>query len=192
MKDLIFICTRLWRYLGLYFLKPFDAVNDTAVAHLLHSWAWPDTFSEIASGDGVFSYIMHGGSFPLWFDRYLQTDTRQGDMFDVHVNDKTPTTKPPKSPGLNFAIDAKSSHVKKAREIGFARHVIQAHYESLPIVSNSVPMIFYYVPHGLKDHNLAVKEAYRILESNGTMLVLLYNSTFKESFLCHKYSNILT
>ena len=41
---------------------------------LLLKFAWKNNYVEVGSGDGMFSYIMHGNSFPIWFDRYLNTD----------------------------------------------------------------------------------------------------------------------
>ena len=35
--NLIFVVTRLWRYLNIYFLKPFDAVNDTITSYLIYN-----------------------------------------------------------------------------------------------------------------------------------------------------------
>ena len=68
MDHLGFVITRLWRYFGLYFLKPFDAVNDTLTASLIRRLDWEGRFLEIGSGDGFYSYVLHGGAPPLWFD----------------------------------------------------------------------------------------------------------------------------
>ena len=84
MSHWSFILSRLWNYLSLYFLKPFDAINDTLTASLISRLDWSGEFVEIGSGDGVFSYVMHGGTFPLWFDRYLMTDLTREDIYDTH------------------------------------------------------------------------------------------------------------
>ena len=76
-----FSLIRLWRYLNIYFLKPFDAVNDTITSDLLLKLHWSDNYMEIGSGDGMFSYIMHGNSFPIWFDRYLNVDLKRKNIF---------------------------------------------------------------------------------------------------------------
>lgn len=186
MKHLPFVLTRLWRYHGLYFLKPHDAVNDTLTASLLHRLDWSGPVVEIGSGDGVFSYVMHGGSFPLGFDRYLLTDLSKQDIYDSHRADVLRPATVLRSPEIRLAIDAKESHVRKIREIGFARHCEVAAYESLPLASASVPKVFYYTPHGLRDHEAAIREAARVLVQDGRMLILLYDSRFKPSFLCHR------
>ena len=186
MSHWSFILSRLWNYLSLYFLKPFDAINDTLTASLISRLDWSGEFVEIGSGDGVFSYVMHGGTFPLWFDRYLMTDLTREDIYDTHRQNVLPGTKLLNSPIISKAIDAKQSHVAKIKEIGFAREAICSPYENLPLADESVEAIFYYTPHGLKNHNQAICEARRILKPGGRMLILLYNSTFKKSFLCHR------
>ena len=70
-----FILSRLWQYLNIYFLKPFDAINDTLTSYIIFkNIKFKNNYVEIGSGDGMFSYIMHGGRFPLSFDRYLDID----------------------------------------------------------------------------------------------------------------------
>ena len=190
MSNLRFVFTRLWRYLSIYFLKPFDAINDTLVSSLLTQYEWPDEVVEIASGDGVFSYVMHGGVFPLWFDRYLQVDPEKKDIFDIHKYGLSPQTHPPSQPVIAFAVDVKRSHANKTSEIGYAREVVCSDYEHLSIVSNSIPAIFYYIPHGVRNHKKVIEEVRRVLEQHGTLLILLYDRAFEASFLCHKYGNL--
>lgn len=186
MKHFGFVLSRLWRYHNLYFLKPHDAINDTLTASLLHRLDWSGTVVEIGSGDGVYSYIMHGGTFPLWSDRYLLTDLTKQDIYDSHRGNVLQPAVTLRNPDIHLAIDAKKSHVNKIKEIGFARHCMVSSYEALPIASASVSKIFYYTPHGLRDHEAAIREAARILVSKGTMLILLYDAKFKPSFLCHR------
>jgi len=188
LNKYIFILTRLWQYLSLYFLKPFDAINDTLTSSLIHRLDWNGEVVELGSGDGEFSYVMHGGTFPIWYDRYLDTDLSKNDIFDTHKDDKLTTTKVLKYPNLILSIDARENHVKKIKEIGFSKDAICASYENLPLDDESVEKIFYYTPHGLENHDNSIDEAIRVLKPKGKLLILLYDSVFKEAFLCHKYS----
>jgi len=191
VKRLLFVLTRLWRYHNLYFLKPHDAVNDTLTSSLLHRLDWSGPVVEIGAGDGVFSYVMHGGSFPLCFDRYLLTDLSKTDIYDSHRADVLRPAVKLNSPDIELAIDAKDSHVRKIREIGFAKRSQVAAYEALPLTSASVDKIFYYTPHGLNDHEKAIRETVRVLKSGGRMLILLYDTKFSNSFLCHRLAKSL-
>lgn len=191
IKRFKFVATRLWNYLTLYFLKPFDAVNDTLTASLLTRLDWNGEVVELGAGDGVFSYVMHGGSFPLWFDRYLLTDLSKNDIYDTHRKDVLPATRHVAFPNVILAIDAKESHVRKIREIHFAKSALLARYEALPIREKSVSKIFYYTPHGLRSHQDALREAARILKYGGSLLILLYDSAFLPSFICHRLSTAL-
>jgi len=186
-----FVLSRLWHYHSLYFLKPHDAVNDTLTSSLLHRLDWSGSVLEIGSGDGVFSYVMHGGSFPIWFDRYLLTDLSKQDIYDSHQEDVLQPAVHLTYPIIEMAIDAKESHVRKIEEIGFAKQCKVAAYEALPLPSASIKKVFYYTPHGLQDHNASIKEASRILVPSGSLLILLYDSRFKSSFLCHRLARVL-
>lgn len=186
---MLFVLSRLWRYHSLYFLKPHDAVNDTLTSSLLRRLDWSGPVVEIGAGDGVFSYVMHGGSFPLWFDRYLLTDLSMSDIYDSHKSNVLQPSVSLDYPNLKIAIDAKVSHVSKIKEIGFAKDYYVAAYEELPMKSSSVEKIFYYTPHGLKNHDAAIVEAARVLQTGGRMLILLYDIKFKDSFLCHRLAN---
>lgn len=133
---------------------------------------------------------MHGGAFPLWFDRYLLTDLTKQDIYDSHKGNVLQPSVSLHSPDIRLAVDAKDSHVCKIKEIGFAKECVTAPYEKLPLPSESVSKIFYYTPHGLHDHETAISEAARILVPKGTMLILLYDSKFKSSFLCHRLARL--
>lgn len=192
MDHLKFILLRLWRYLNIYFLKPHDAINDTLTASLIHRLDWSGNLIEIGSGDGMFSFIMHGGKFPLYFDRYLLTDTSKLDIFDTHKEGVLPAVNFLSEPTIKLAVDAKLTHVEKIKEIGFAQDAINSEYESLPLPSNAVNKIFYYTPHGLKSHVNAIGEAFRVLKPGGKMLILLYDSEFRSSFIFYRLSKFFT
>ena len=53
MSHWSFIVSRLWNYLSLYFLKPFDAINDTLTASLISRLDWSGEFVEIGSGVNI-------------------------------------------------------------------------------------------------------------------------------------------
>ena len=182
----------LWNYLNIYFLKPFDAVNDTLTASLLLNFQWPDEVVEIGPGDGVFSYIMHGGCFPVTFDRYLITSLNKNDIFDTHRKNIIPKVKKIKHPSVSYAFDAKQSHIDKMLEIGYVQKAICAKYENIPLNDNSTDAIFFYTPHDLKDYEKSIQEAYRILKPNGKIFILAYNSDFDDSFICYHNSRKMT
>ena len=185
-----FLCTRLWRYHSLYFLKPFDAVNDTLTASLLSKFKWDGQVTEIGSGDGVFSYIMHGGKFRIGFDRYLSVDLKKGDIFDTHKAEFLSANKI-ESPSIALSIDAKANHAVKVKEIGFSKDSIVSSYEDLPMVDDKCDQIFYYTAHGMRNHQVALKEAARVLRPDGRMYVLLYTEHVMKYFICHKLGELL-
>jgi SAM-dependent methyltransferase len=185
---IIFVLSRLWRYLNIYFLKPFDAVNDTLTASLLKEHNWSTPFVEVGSGDGMFGYIMHGGKFPLWFDRYVSVDLKKKDIFDT-LNEKANLNLKKINNFKNLhSIDAKKSHVEKIKEIGFAENAILSDYEKLPFEDNSFDSIFLYTPHGLKNYQLCVEECFRILKSKGRLVVLNYDKSIEKNFLSYNLS----
>ena len=116
--NLIFVVTRLWRYLNIYFLKPFDAVNDTLTSYLIfNNHSLKNNYIELGSGDGMFSYIMCGGKFPLEFDRYLDVKLSQKDIFDVHKKNFLLNLDVKKTIRPLISIDSKKNHVIKIKQI---------------------------------------------------------------------------
>ena len=187
-----FVLTRLWRFLNIYFLKPNDAVNDTITASLLSNFEWSGNFLEIGSGDGMFSYVMHGGKFPIEFDRYRMTDFQKTDIYDNHQKSILLTSKKLSGPIIEVAVDAKRAHVEKIREIKFAKNAVQCAYEKLPFGDKHFDKIFIYTPHGLRDFNDLMNEAVRVLSPCGSMFILVYDSAFRRAFLCKWLSKKLT
>lgn len=176
----------------MYFLKPFDAVNDTLTASLIYRLGWDGEFIEIGSGDGMYSYVMHGGKFPLWFDRYHATDLDRQDIYDCHQKGVLETSKELSEPDLLLSIDAKESHVRKINEIGFSKYSVVSNYERLPTGNERAENIFFYTPHGLLSHEAAIADAWRILKQNGRMLILVYDHKIERDFICYRLGKILS
>ena len=191
-KEFLYSSVRLWRYLNIYFLKPFDAVNDTLASTILHQLEWKDSFSEVGSGDGMFSFIMNGGSFPLSFDRYLLADTKlSDDIYDCHKENVLKTKSCPNKPRLIHSFDAKLSHIRKVQEIGYAKNFSVVSYDKLPVKDCSLDFVFCYTPHGLKDHRDAIRDIVRVLKNKGRLLILVYDERFKNDFICYRIGKML-
>lgn len=186
-----FIASRLWHYLNVYFLKPHDAINDTLTSALLTRFDWDGDFVEIGSGDGIFTYLMHGGSFSILFDRYLDVDLDNTDIYDCEIRQCIQPRYLPSYPRIVLSVDAKLAHVERVRKIGFARASIISEYESLALQSDSVDNIFYYIPHGLKCYNEAIREAARVLKPGGRLIALVYSSKLSDFFICDALSKSL-
>lgn len=179
-----FSLLRLWKYLNIYFLKPFDAVNDTITSDLLLKLNWKNNYTEIGSGDGAFSYIMHGGSFPISFDRYLSVNLNNKDIFKTIDNNKIKFKNKKLKITPHLSVDAKKFHVEKIKKINFSKKAICNKYENLNIKSNSTNLIFCYTPHGLVSHKKLLKEISRVLNRNGSAIILLYLENVKNFFIC--------
>ena len=181
---------RLWNYLNIYFLKPFDAVNDTITSDLLLKFNWKKNYVELGSGDGMFSYIMHGNSFPIWFDRYLNVNLNNKNIFNSKNKIIFPSLKKKNfiiAPKLS--IDERSHHVKFVKKIKFSKIAKRMNYESLKISKNSEKLIFFYTPHGLKNYNTSLNEAANCLKKGGKIILLLYLDNVKDNFIFYKLKN---
>lgn len=182
----------LRRYLQVYWLKPFDAVNDTANALALRQFPWDEPILEVGGGDGVFSFIMHDGEFIFTDDRYDQSNPRgSGDIFDVYGNGLPLTIKQYASRSYEVGVDLKRSHVLKCRETGVYRSLVVSPPEPLPFASASFKTVFLYFPHGLiekrntLDYERALKEMRRVLRPDGTLLMTAVNRTIADYFVCY-------
>ena len=182
---------RLWNYLNIYYLKPFDAVNDTITSDLLLKLNWQNNYIEIGSGDGAFSFIMHGGSFSLYYDRYLNVNLNKKDIFNSNNKNLVIKKKYKKEKIYpSISIDAKKFHVDLVKKIGFSKKTILSKYENLPIKSRTQNLIFFYTPHGLKSHSKSIKEASRILKTGGRILILVYLKNVEKYFICNNLKKI--
>lgn len=180
----------LKRYFQMYWLKPFDAVNDTANAVSLLKFDWSKTpILEIGGGDGVFSFIMHGGKFTFSDDRYDQADPfKSGDIYDIYRKNLSLNVK--RIPRIQYdaGVDLKLSHLFKSRETGLYKNnnLISAKPESLPIKNNAFSTVFLYTFHGLTDYKKSLKEIKRIIKKDGTLLMIAVNDVVRDNFLCYK------
>lgn len=184
----------LKRYFQVYWLKPFDAINDTAnaVSLLNFDWASQNSILEIGGGDGIFSFIMHGGEFNFINDRYDQVDLlNKGDIYDF-FSEKGAKFKIKTFPTLNYdmGVDLKMSHVFKAKETMLYKNnnIISSHPEDMPIKNDSFDTVFLYTFHGLVDYDRTLREIRRIISENGTLLMLVFNDVVDNHFICYKLS----
>ncbi len=180
----------LIRYLQIYWLKPFDAVNDAANARALLEFPWEEPILEIGGGDGVFSFIMHGGRFAAVEDRYEHVDLgKSGDQFDAHDPERKPRVVRRARRHYHVGVDLKWSHLMKSRATGMYRHVIQAPPAPLPLRTAVFRTVFLYVPHGLiergarLDYAAVLSEIRRVLRPDGALLMIAMNENVRSAFV---------
>jgi len=162
----------LRRYLQVYWLKPFDAVNDAANAWALRQFPWEEPILEVGGGDGVFSFVMHDGEFIATDDRYDQSDpSRPGDIFDVYREGFYLTIKRHASRLYEAGVDLKWSHLLKGRETKLYRLVVLSPPEPLPFAAESFKTVFLYFPHGI--------------HPEGSLLMTAVNRDISDHFVCY-------
>lgn len=175
----------------MYWLKPFDAVNDTANAMSLLNFDWSkgrEPILEIGGGDGVFSFIMHGGSYIFSNDRYSQTDPAvSGDIYDVYDERYKLSIKKEADIQYDLGIDLKSSHILKARETGLYKNdqLISSYPEQLPVADKIFSTVFLYTFHGLTDYEKTLLEIKRVIKEDGCLYLLGFNDAVKHNFVCY-------
>lgn len=182
----------LRRYLQVYWLKPFDAVNDAANAWALRQFEWEEPILEVGGGDGMFSFIMHGGEFQLADDRYDESDPhRTGDIFDVHTGQHALTVRRLATRRYDAVVDLKVSHLLKCRDTQLYRSTVLAAPEPLPFDSASFKTVFLYFPHGLiergqkLDYHQVLSEVRRVMQADGTLLMTAVNQSVAKYFVCY-------
>lgn len=178
---------RLWNYLNVYYLKPFDAVNDTITSDLLLKFKWENNYLEVGSGDGMFSFIMHGNSFPLWFDRYRNVNLSEKNIFKSQYK-KFPEFKKKYSIRPSCSIDARNHHIISINKIGFSKSSQKSNYENFKYKKKSENLIFFYTPHGLKNYEKSMKNIVPILKNKGRIILLLNLENSLNNFICYKLS----
>lgn len=188
MNSFIGSLSLLRKYFQMYWLKPFDAVNDAANAAALLKFDWSkQPVLEVGGGDGVFSFIMHGGAFSFSDDRYDQTDTAiKGDIYDIYK--KGYKLKRVKNAALEYdlGVDLKLSHLFKSRETGLYKNLVSSVPEALPLKGGYFGTVFLYTFHGLSDYRKTLQEIRRVMKKDGILLMIAVNSAVKKNFVCHK------
>lgn len=186
------VISLLRRYLQVYWLKPFDAVNDAANAWALRQFRWEEPILEVGGGDGIFSFIMHGGEFILTDDRYDQSDPScSGDIFDVYREGRPLAVKREAGRVYDAGVDLKWSHLLKARETGLYRSLVASAPEPLPFAAGTFKTVFLYFPHGMQERGSALnygrtlKEIRRVIHPEGTLLMTAVNRDIRKSFVCY-------
>ncbi len=178
---------RLWRYLNIYFLKPFDAVNDTITSDLLLKFKWKNNYLELGSGDGMFSFIMHGNSFPLSFDRYRNVNLLDKNIFKSKF-EEFPKFKKNYSIRPSCSIDARNHHIISVNKIGFSKKSKKSNYENFKYKKKSENLIFFYTPHGLKNYKKSLRNIVPILKNKGRIILLLNLENALKNFICYRLS----
>ena len=178
---------RLWNYLNIYYLKPFDSVNDTITSDILLKFKWKNNYLELGSGDGMFSYIMHGNSFPLWFDRYQNINLSNKNIFKSNFK-HFPKLKKKYLIRPKHSIDARKHHVISINKIGFSKNSQISNYENFKYKKKTENLIFFYTPHGLKNYEKSLKNIIPIIKKNGRIFLLLNLNNVLSNFICYKLS----
>ncbi|MDB9812545.1 hypothetical protein OAB74_02215 [Candidatus Pelagibacter sp.] len=184
---------RLWNYLNIYYLKPFDAVNDTITSDLLLKFKWKNNYLELGSGDGMFSFVMHGNSFPLWFDRYQNINFSDKNIFKSEY-DNFPKFKKKYLIRPNCSVDARQHHIISINKIGFSKSSKLSSYEKFKYKKKSENLIFFYTPHGLQNYTRSLKNILPSLKNDGRIILLLNLKNVLNYFICYdlsKNNNIL-
>ncbi len=175
----------LRRYFQLYWLKPFDAVNDAANAWALSQFEWVEPILEVGGGDGVFSFILHGGEFFLSEDRYRHGDLRLNDIYDVYRSDRPLRIKHRIGRRYEVGADLKLSHLQKSEETGLYQRLLSIKPEALPLGPGSFKTVFLYTFHGLTDYRRCLKEIRRVIRPDGTLLMIAFNQVVSRQFICY-------
>jgi len=179
------------RYFQLYWLKPFDAVNDTANAWALLQFKWCAPILEVGGGDGVFSFVMHGGEFAFADDRYMQADpAKAGDIYDVYYKDRPLRVKQHINLNYQVGVDLKLSHLYKSVETHTYDLLISSKPEALPIASSLFKTVFLYTFHGLTDYRKSLAEIRRVIRPDGCLLMIAFNRNVSRHFVyypLHRY-----
>lgn len=188
----------LKRYLRMYWLKPFDALADTANAWALRQFSWEAPILEIGGGDGVFSFIMHGGEFAPADDRFDQTDPgRTGDIYDVYRPQQPLTVRRLAGRTYRAGLDLKTSHLLKCQETRLYESLLLGEPAPLPFAPASFRTVFLYFPHGLVergarlDYPRTLAEIRRVIRADGTLLMTAMNHTIVNYFTCHRVAERL-
>ena len=155
----------LRRCLEAFWLKPFDAVWDAAVAVVLRRLRWDEPSLDVGCGDGLFMLLAAGGRLRLEADRYTElTRTRQdGTLISAQ---------PPPRRGT-VGLDDQARLLERARQTGAYRGLVCGDGQTLPFPNRTFATVFSNALHWLPDWATGLREMRRVVREDGQVVLVV-------------------
>lgn len=173
-------------FLRAYWLRPENAMWMTLRSAALRTCSWQSPSADLCCGDGVFSFLHHGGQLDADFDVFLagcdlQRAGQAGDMYD-HADEKyQPKVTVPAAVTIDLGTDLKRNLLAKARRLNLYAAVVEHdHNRPLPLPSDHFRTVYCNAAYWLTDVDGFLAEVRRVLRPDGQAILHVKLDSFRK------------
>lgn len=165
-------------FLNAFWLRPENAVWMTLRSEALRHCAWERPSADLCCGDGLFSFLHHGGRLDPDFDVFqsgcnLQAAGSPGaDIFDHAADDYRPPIAKPADLQIDDGSDHKPNLLAKARTLNlYAALTEHDHNRPLPFADGRFRTIFCNAAYWITEIDAFLSQLRRIAHPDGRVIL---------------------
>ncbi len=169
---------RLRSFLEAYWLRPENALWMTLRSLTLASCPLPEPSADLACGDGVFTFLHHGGRFAEAFDVFCavghldQVVSRNADMFDAAGDGYFPVIARRAARRIGLGADLKAELLKKAARLELYDELIRCDAnEPLPLADQSLASVYCNSAYWIGRIERFLRELHRVVRAGGQIVL---------------------
>ncbi len=169
---------KLRRFLEAYWLRPENALWMTLRSLVLESAPWAAPSIDVSCGDGVFSFLHHGGVFDPSFDVFGAADVADAvkaldaDIFDYVDEHYQPAIRTAPRCTIDVGTDCKPSMLEKAGKLGLYRRLVHHdNNEKLPFEDESFRTVYCNAAYWVRNIDGFLSELARITRPDGFLIL---------------------
>ena len=181
---------KLRRFLDAYWLRPENALWMTLRSDALDKITWSEPAIDIACGDGVFSFLHHGGSFDPDFDVFHAVASldrvyeQHADMFDAIDPTYAPTIEARPATRINTGMDLKAALLSKAAALRFYERIVRHDAnQPLPLQTDACQTVYCNAAYWVENLSGLLRELNRITLPGGTIILQVKLDSIRECTL---------
>lgn len=182
----------LENFLNLYWIRPETALWRTLDVLQMKSIKFKKPILDIGCGDGSFSFTNFGGKVDSSFDVYraIKDTSKFFSGRDIHDQNKKVKPKIIRKAGIqiDFGLDWKKNLLNKAKEFKlYEKLILHDSNNPLPFADKKFETIFSNTFYWLNDIENILREARRICNNNGKIVIFVPDKKFKDSLVYNHF-----
>ena len=192
------------KWLNVYWLRPENALWRTLNSIALNESEFEQPSLDLSCGDGIFSFLLAGGSFEREFDIFqgagnLNNFYDNADIYDAAPKSYQPTIAESPDHSISVGTDWKPNLLEKADKLDFYDRLVEHNNnEPLPFDDNQFNTVYTNSAYWVDSINLHLSEIARVLDKNGIGIIQLktsaltnYLNLLKSEYQQHLGSNLI-
>ena len=178
---------RLRKYMQAYWLRPENAFWMCLRSETLARAPWEPPAIDLCCGDGVFSFLHHGGELDPAFDvfgtvgKLDQVRSEHADMFDHYDEQYAPRIVTPASVTIAVGTDLKPALLAKARHLGLYEQLLESDANRhLPIPDSTFETVYCNAAYWMEDVEYFLLDLARVLRPGGRIILQVKLDSLRE------------